>query len=186
MSTEGEHPGGEALLERASRVELVVFDVDGVLTDGGLYYGPAGEAYKRFDVRDGHGMVLARLVGLRLALLTGRSSEAVAVRARELGVHSVLQGQRDKRSGLRVLLEEHGLPSSACAYMGDDWNDLPALSEVGLPACPCDAAAEVRARAAVITRARGGQGAARELLELVLRATGRLEQAMSFGVGSLA
>jgi 3-deoxy-D-manno-octulosonate 8-phosphate phosphatase (KDO 8-P phosphatase) len=162
-----------ALAERAAKVQLVVLDVDGVLTDGGLYYGPEGEAFKRFDVKDGHAIVMARLAGLPCAILTARSSEIVAVRARELGIPHVLQGQRDKGLALERLLAELSLSPEACAYMGDDTNDVEPLSRVGLPACPADAAPEACEQALLITRNPGGRGAVRELLELCLKSSGR-------------
>jgi len=137
-------PASAELLSRAASVKLLVFDVDGVLTDGGLYYGPSGEALKRFDVKDGHALVMARLVGLPGAVLTARTSSIVEIRARELRLAAVAQGKKDKVLGLREILEQLGTPAEACAYMGDDVNDLGALQMAGLPSCPADAAAEVR------------------------------------------
>ncbi|MBI3182705.1 MAG: HAD family hydrolase [Myxococcales bacterium] len=171
-------PGGDELLSLARSVELVVLDVDGVLTDGSLYYGPRGEALKRFDVRDGHGAVLARLTGLKVAVLTARKSRAVEVRARELGLAKVMQGHKDKRAGLERLLAELSVRPQACAYMGDDVNDLSPMALAGLPACPADAALEVRQEALFIARLPGGHGAARELIELILKASGRWPKAL--------
>ena len=168
-------PGQEALWARAAAVRLVVLDVDGVLTDGGLYYGPAGEAFKRFDVKDGHALVLARYAGLPAAILTARSSDIVAVRAKELGLAAVLQGQREKSAGLAQLCAQLGVPPEHCAYIGDDVNDLGPLSRVGLAACPADAVPEVRATAHLVCDAPGGRGAVRQLVELCLRASGRWE-----------
>ncbi len=167
-----------SVTERAAKVKLVVFDVDGVLTDGALWYGPAGEALKRFDVKDGHAMVLARLTQLPVALLTARTSPIVELRAAELKLAKVAQGQREKGAGLVTLCSELGVSPSDCAYMGDDVNDLPALRQVALSACPADAVAEVRSEVHFISRKTGGHGAARELLELVLKATGRWAQAL--------
>lgn len=160
---------------RAAKVQLVVLDVDGVLTDGGMYYGPSGEALKRFDVKDGHGIVMARIAGLPCAILTARTSEIVAVRAKELGIRHVLQGQIDKGAALDRLLDELQLPPEAVAYMGDDTNDVGPLIRVGLPACPADAAPEARERALFISKRPGGHGAVRELLELCLKSSGRWE-----------
>ena len=168
-----------SLVERAAAVKLVVFDVDGVLTDGGLWYGPAGEALKRFDVKDGHAMVMARLTGLPIALLTARISPMVEVRAAELKLARVLQGRREKGAGLLELCGELGVTPAACAYMGDDVNDLPALRMAGLSACPADAVAEVRSEVHLVSQRPGGQGAARELLELVLKSTHRWAEAMT-------
>jgi len=164
---------------RARDIELLVLDVDGVLTDGGLYYGPEGEALKRFNVRDGHGLVLARAVGLRAAILTARRSKIVELRGTELGVSPISQGNRDKARGFVDLLELVGLPAAKVAYVGDDVNDLPALKAARLAACPCDAAPEVLRAAHFVTRAKGGHGAVREVVELVLKARGLWAQALS-------
>ena len=172
-------PARGELEARAAAVRLVVFDVDGVLTDGGLYYGPDGEALKRFDVRDGHAIVLAGKAGLPCAALSARTSEIVARRARELGMAAVRQGSREKAETLEELLAQLSIHAAACAYMGDDLNDLAAMSRVGLPACPSDAAPEVRARALFVARQQGGRGAARELIELCLRASGRWQTVIS-------
>lgn len=166
------------LQARAARVKLLVFDVDGVMTDGGLYYGPQGEAFKRFDVKDGHAIVLARLTGLPAAILTARSSEIVAVRGRELGLVKVLQGKKDKGEGFDELCNELQVEHGDCAYMGDDVNDLAPMQRAGLAACPADAAPEVRAFCHYIAPSRGGFGAVRELCELVMKATGRWEKAL--------
>lgn len=166
-------------IERAKKVELLVLDVDGVLTDGGLYYGPDGEALKRFDVKDGHGIVLCRDTGLPAAILTARTSLAVEVRSKELRIPFVLQGQRDKKAGLEKLLELSGLSAERLAYMGDDVNDLPVLSRVGFAAAPADARQEVKDLAHYVCENRGGHGAVRELCELLLRAKGLWESALA-------
>jgi 3-deoxy-D-manno-octulosonate 8-phosphate phosphatase (KDO 8-P phosphatase) len=166
--------------ERARRVKLVVFDVDGVLTDGGLWYGPDGEVLKRFDVKDGHAMVLARLTGLPVALLSARSSRIVEARARELQLAKVYQGRREKGPAFAELCAQLHVSPEEAAYMGDDVNDLPAMDQAGLSACPSDAAPEVRHQAHFVSTRPGGHGCARELLELVLRATGRWEKALEW------
>lgn len=163
---------------RASRVRALILDVDGVLTDGGLHYGPTGEAFKRFDVKDGHGLVLCRLTGLKLGILTARTSDIVAVRARELGFHSVHQGKKDKSAALDVMMFELGVAADELAYMGDDLNDLPVLARVGLAACPADAVAEVRSSAHFVSQSPGGKGAVRELCEFLLKETSRWEAAL--------
>ncbi len=167
------------LRARARDVDLLVLDVDGVLTDGGLYYGPEGEALKRFNVRDGHGLVLARAVGLRAAILTARRSRIVEVRGTELGLSPISQGNRDKARGFADLLEQTGIDAGRVAYVGDDVNDLPALKAARLAACPADAAPEVLAAAHFVTRAKGGHGAVREVVELVLKARGQWEEALA-------
>jgi 3-deoxy-D-manno-octulosonate 8-phosphate phosphatase (KDO 8-P phosphatase) len=170
-----------AARRRASRVTMVVLDVDGVLTDGRLYFGARGEVLKAFDVRDGHGIKLLRSAGLGVALLTARSSRIVAARARELGIADVLQGQQDKLAGLRRLLRRAGVEAERCAYMGDDWPDLPVLAEVGFAAAVADAAPEVRRAAHWVAPAAGGRGAVRALAEYVLRAQSRFERLLQAG-----
>ena len=179
MQTEApSKPGREELTSRASRVRLLVFDVDGVLTDGGLYYGGDGEVMKRFNVKDGHALVMARLVGLPAAILTARTSRIVEARGRELGLAAVFQGRREKGPALDELLAQLHVPADACAYMGDDLNDLDPMSQSGLSACPADAVPEVRQEAHFVTQNVGGHGAARELVELCLRASGRWDDAV--------
>jgi 3-deoxy-D-manno-octulosonate 8-phosphate phosphatase (KDO 8-P phosphatase) len=175
----GQKPERAELLALAANVKLLIFDVDGVLTDGGLYYGHDGEAMKRFDVKDGHALVMARLVGLPAAALTARQSRILEVRAAELGFVGVLQGYRDKRAGLDSLCQSQQITPQMCAYMGDDLNDLGPMAEVGLSACPADAAPEVRQAAAFVAQSPGGRGAVRELVELCLKASGRFEKAMA-------
>lgn len=165
-------------LDRAKNIKAVVFDVDGVLTDGGLWYGPTGEVMKRFDVKDGHAMVLARLTDLPIALLTARSSKIVEVRAQELKLTKVFQGRREKGPAFEELCLELGVPPAEVAYMGDDVNDLPALSRAGLSGAPADAVPLVRESVHFVSTRPGGHGAAREFIELVLHATGRWEQAL--------
>jgi 3-deoxy-D-manno-octulosonate 8-phosphate phosphatase (KDO 8-P phosphatase) len=166
---------GSALARRAARVRLVALDVDGVLTDGRLYFGARGEALKAFDVRDGLGIRLLREAGIDVAVVTGRSSRIVAARARDLGIDKVLQGQSDKRAGLRRLLAGAGVSESDCAYMGDDWPDLPVLTAVGLAATVADAPEEVKRRVHWVAPSPGGRGAVRDLAKLVLRAQGRFD-----------
>ena len=153
---------------RAARVRLVILDVDGVLTDGRLYFGADGEALKVFDVRDGHGVHLLRQAGLGVALLSARSSPIVAQRAGELDIAPVLQGERDKLAGLDRLLAQTGATAARCAYMGDDLPDLPVMAKVGFAAAVADAVPEVRRAAHWIAQAEGGRGAVRALAEYVL------------------
>lgn len=154
----------------AARIELVVFDVDGVLTDGQIILGADGSEYKAFDVRDGLGMVRLREAGVTLAIITGRSSTVVATRMRELGIGHVYQGVRDKRATLLALQSELGIGVEQTCYLGDDLPDLPAMEVSGFAVAVADACAEVRRRVAWTTQARGGRGAARELCELILAA----------------
>jgi 3-deoxy-D-manno-octulosonate 8-phosphate phosphatase (KDO 8-P phosphatase) len=178
-------PTRRELTARAKDVDLLILDVDGVLTDGGLYYGPEGEALKRFNVRDGHGLVLARATGLRAAILTGRRSRIVEARGAELGISPISQGNKDKVAGLARLLEEAKVPASRAGYVGDDLNDLGPMLQVRFRACPADACAEVRANSHYVAEACGGHGAVREILELLLKAQGRWDDALAaMGGGS--
>ncbi len=157
---------------RARGIRCIVLDVDGVLTDGSLWYGAEGEAFKRFDVKDGHALVLARLVGVPVALLTARESRIVEVRAAELKLAKVFQGRRDKGLAFAELCVELKVSPGEVAYMGDDLNDLAPLSACGLSACPADAVDDVKSRVQWVSSKPGGHGAVRELVELVLQARG--------------
>lgn len=162
-------------LERASRVRLMLFDVDGVLTDGRLWYGAAGEAFKCFDARDGHGLKMLLEAGIAVALLSGRDSPAVAARAAELGIGCLLQGVADKRAAFERLLAERGLEPAAAGFMGDELVDLPVLTRCGFACAPPEAPPLVRRHAHFVCTARAGAGAAREVCEYLLRAQGRIE-----------
>ena len=165
-------------IERARRVRLMLFDVDGVLTDGRLWYGPQGEQLKAFHAHDGHGMKLLAAAGIRLALLSGRESAAVTQRAAELGIKLVLQGIADKRAAFEALLAELALDASAAGYMGDELVDLPVLRRCGFACAPREAPELVREHVHCVPRAAAGAGAAREVCEFVLRAQGRLDAAL--------
>ena len=167
-----------AFNKAAKKIKLLVFDVDGVLTDGGLYYGHEGEAFKRFNVKDGHALVMARLTGLPSAVLTARTSKIVAIRGEELKLAAILQGQKYKAPGLQTLCASLGFKPADCAYMGDDTNDLPPMELAGLSACPADAAIEVRQQADFVSKRPGGLGAVRDFVERVLKAQGRWQQAL--------
>ncbi len=164
------HISAQALVARAARIRLVLLDVDGVLTDGGLWYGAEGEALKVFDVKDGHGIVLAR-DHVDFGVISGRPGRASEVRLRELRFKHLVFGERDKLAGY-ARLAHLGIPDEQVAYMGDDVNDLPLLRKVGLSACPADAHPEVREAVHFVSRSAGGRGAVREVCELVLRAKG--------------
>jgi 3-deoxy-D-manno-octulosonate 8-phosphate phosphatase (KDO 8-P phosphatase) len=155
---------------RARRIRLAAFDVDGVLTDGTLYFTGSGEEMKAFNVRDGHGMKMLQAAGIRLAVITSRSSSAVEARARGLGVDFIYQGAADKGSALDELLVRAGVKAEEVAYMGDDVIDLPVLTRCGLAATVPDAPAAVLRHVHYVTRAGGGRGAVREMCELILQA----------------
>jgi len=161
--------------DRAAAVRLFVLDVDGILTDGRLFFGTDGEALKVFDVRDGHGVKLLREAGIEVAILSARRSPIVDRRARELGIAMVVQGATDKGASFAELARRQMLQPAQCGYMGDDWPDLPALAQAGFAATVADAAAEVRQVAHWTSCAPGGRGAVREVAEFILRAQGRFE-----------
>jgi 3-deoxy-D-manno-octulosonate 8-phosphate phosphatase (KDO 8-P phosphatase) len=159
--------------ERARRIRLLLFDVDGVLTDGKILLHADGSESKSFDIRDGTGIVLAQRAGLRTGLLSARHSGATAERAAQLRIPIVRQGSADKLETLEEIIAAEGISAGEVAFMGDDLLDLPVIEHVGLAAAPVDAADEVRSRAHWIATRRGGDGAVRELIEMVLKAQGR-------------
>src|SRR5690348_15277836 len=161
-------------LERARRVRLVVFDVDGVLTDGRLWYGPQGEALKAFHAFDGHGVKMLQQAGLQAAILSGRDMAAVVERARELAIAHVVQGAANQRRAFEALLRRLKLGRAATAYMGDDVVDLGVLERCGLACAPHEAPEAVRSVAHCIPSAPAGRGAAREVCEFILEAQGKL------------
>ncbi|MFO0879541.1 MAG: phenylphosphate carboxylase subunit delta [Gemmataceae bacterium] len=162
-----------SLRERCAAIELLVLDVDGVLTAGGIIYGShrgeAAQEIKIFHVRDGSGLKLWHAAGKRSAILTGRTSPLVRLRADELGIGRVLQGAENKRVGLEQLLRDEGMEPRAVCYVGDDLPDAAAMRQVGLAVAPADACADARATAHYIAKASGGQGAVRETIERILR-----------------
>jgi 3-deoxy-D-manno-octulosonate 8-phosphate phosphatase (KDO 8-P phosphatase) len=164
---------------RAAGVRLMIFDVDGILTDGSLHYGPDGEVIKTFNVLDGHGIKLLQQSGVATAIISARRSDIVVRRAADLGVQHVHQGVHDKRTAFEQLLETTGLDAGECGFVGDDVIDLPILSRVGFAASVPNGHREVRARVHYVTQASGGQGAARELCDFILRAQGNYEAALA-------
>jgi len=165
-------------LDRARRIRLMIFDVDGVLTDGRLWYGPAGEELKSFHSFDGHGMKMLAASGVACAVLSGRRSAAVAARCAELGVPHVLQGIDDKLAAYESLLGSLEVRAEASGFMGDEVVDLPVLARCGFACAPREAREEVRASAHYIASTPAGYGAAREVCEYVMRAQGTLERAL--------
>lgn len=166
-------------LARAKRVRLMLFDVDGVLTDGRLWYGPSGEALKAFSVLDGHGIKLLLQSGVAVGLLSGRSSPAVTQRAAELGIAHVLQGIDDKLAAFESLAARLGIPAAETGFMGDEVIDLPVLRRCGFACAPGAAHELVLARAHYVPRAPAGGGAAREVCEFLMRAQGTLQAALA-------
>ena len=169
----------EQLNETARRIELVIFDVDGVLTDGSLFIGDDGQEYKAFNSKDGHGIRMLQECGIRAAILTGRQSEVVKHRTRDLGIELVMQGYRDKRPAFEALLKETSLTPEVIAYVGDDVVDLPVMKQVGLAIAVADAHPMVLEHADWITRAAGGRGAARDVCEFLIQARGMLDEKLA-------
>lgn len=165
------HPeGGDA---RLRAIKLVVLDVDGVMTDGGIIVDDDGVESKRFHVHDGSGVWLLRRAGIETAIISGRDVKCVAVRARDLRIPHVIQGRHDKVQAFEELRARLGLRAEECAYMGDDVLDVPLLRHVGFGAAPANARPEAKAASRLVTEARGGDGAVRELAEAILKAQGR-------------
>jgi 3-deoxy-D-manno-octulosonate 8-phosphate phosphatase (KDO 8-P phosphatase) len=160
----------------AARVRLLLLDVDGVMTDGRLLVGSDGDAASFFNIRDGAALYFARRAGLKTGILSGRTSAATLARAEALKMDVIRQGALDKLPAYRAVLEELGVTDEEVAFMGDDLLDLPVLARAGLSAAPADAAPEVRARVAWVSSRRGGDGAVRDLVELVLKAQGRWDE----------
>lgn len=163
--------------ELASQIQLLILDVDGVLTDGSLFYDNHGQEYKAFNSRDGHGLRMLQEAGIKVALLTGRQSELVQHRARNLNIPAelVFQGFRDKRPAFEALLAQTGLTADQIAYIGDDVVDLPVMTKVGLAIAVADAHPFVKQHAAWVSHLSGGRGAVREACEMLLDARGELQ-----------
>jgi 3-deoxy-D-manno-octulosonate 8-phosphate phosphatase (KDO 8-P phosphatase) len=160
------------LLLRAQAVRIVFFDVDGVLTDGGLNFTETGETIKRFNVLDGQGFKLLQRAGIHIAVITGRDSAPLRTRLKALGVQHAVYGTEDKRPAAEAILNTLNLGWSQAAAMGDDWPDLPLLARCALACAPANAHAENKAQAHYVTQRAGGHGAARELCDMVLTAQG--------------
>ncbi|MFZ9181965.1 MAG: KdsC family phosphatase [Hylemonella sp.] len=164
------------LLLLAQGVQVAFFDVDGVLTDGGLYLSELGETLKRFHILDGLGLKLLSQAGITPVVITGRDSAPLRLRLQALGVQHAYFGTEDKRPAAEQALNKLGLSWAQAAAIGDDWSDLPVLTRSALAVAPANAHTELRARAHYVTHARGGEGAAREFCDLLLVASGRYAQ----------
>ncbi len=163
------------ILEKARKIRLVIFDVDGVLTDGSLYLTDSGDEIKAFNSHDGHGIKMLRASGVKVAIITGRESRCVDLKAKDLGVTLLYQGAKNKLPVFEALLKKLELDASACAYVGDDLIDLPVMLRCGLAVCVPAAPALVKKHAHYVTRHEGGCGAAREICEIVMRAQDTLD-----------
>ena len=164
-------------------IKRLILDVDGTLTDGGIYYDSTGNELKKFSVKDGAGLVALRRAGVQVMICTGRECEAVRRRAADLHLEYVYQNVGNKAAFLCDFFKEHGLSREETAYCGDDWNDLAAMALCGFVACPADAADAVKARADYVCPQKGGEGAVRGAAEEILRREGRLESAVQAAFG---
>ena len=160
----------QEVLEKAKNIQVVIFDVDGILTDGTLYLTDGGEEIKAFNSHDGHGMKMLKASGVELAIITSRESRCVELRAENLGISLIYQGAKNKLQVFEVLLTKLGLDVSACAYVGDDLIDLPVMLRYGLSICVPAASALVKKQAHYVTHLEGGHGAVREVCEMVMLA----------------
>lgn len=167
------------LVDRARSIKLLILDVDGVLTDGRMIVGSDGSEYKCFDVKDGTGVTLALRAGIRIAIITGKSSKIVEQRAAALGIELLFQEVHDKLQVYRTLLREEGLSDHQVAFIGDDLIDLPVLRRVGLAIAVADAVAPVKAVAHWVTTRVGGRGAVREVIELLLTSQGKWQDILA-------
>jgi 3-deoxy-D-manno-octulosonate 8-phosphate phosphatase (KDO 8-P phosphatase) len=168
----------QAIYAKASRIRLAVFDVDGVMTDGSLYLTDSGEEMKAFNSLDGHGMKMLHESGVELAIITGRTSRTVELRAKNLGIEIVYQGVADKALAFASLLKASALDAATVSYMGDDVVDLPVLVRCGFALTVAGAPLLVRQHADYVTQAKGGHGAVREACELIMHAQGKLAPAL--------
>lgn len=160
--------------ERAKKVKLIIMDVDGTLTDGGIYISENGELFKPFNCRDGLGIALAKRAGIEVAIITGRASKHVLIRAQELNINpeAILQGHLDKRAAYIELKSKFNLADEEIAYIGDDIIDLPVMVQVGFTGTVANAVTEVKTRCCVVSDFNGGEGAVREVIEFILKAKG--------------
>jgi len=163
---------------KAANIRMVIFDVDGVLTDGSLYLGDDGQEYKAFNSKDGHGMKMLQASGVAIAIITGRTSEVVRIRMQSLGIEHVFQGIQDKRNAYDELKQQIGLQDTQIAYVGDDVVDLPVMTRVGLAISVADGHELVKKHAHWTTGHGGGRGAAREVCEFLMDAQGTLGSAL--------
>ena len=171
------------ILEKEAAVRLVIFDVDGVLTDGSLFYGDDGQEYKAFNSRDGHGMKMLQQSGVNIGIITGRTSEVVRIRMESLGIEHVYQGQLDKLPAFHDLIGKLGLEAEQVAYVGDDVVDLPIMTRVGLAIAVQDAHPLVKQHAHWTTPNCGGRAASRDVCELVMQAQETLEPLLNGYLG---
>lgn len=159
--------------DKAKRVRMLILDVDGVLTNGQIFFGNEGELFKQFNVQDGMGISLFRQAGYKVAVITGRTSDIVRLRSAELKIDDVYQGSMSKKAALQDVLNKHHLTADEVCYIGDDLIDIPVMNRVGFPCAVANAVLEVKQSAAYVAEKEGGRGAVREIVELILKAQGR-------------
>ena len=164
-------------IDKAAAIELLIVDVDGVLTDGRIILDGKDGEYKAFHVRDGHGIKLIQRIGVKVAIITGRSSQVVQRRADELGIEIVVQGSKDKMKDYIKIMDDLKLSDDQVAYVGDDIVDLPVMRRVGLPIAVADAEEYVRQEALLVTDRAGGRGAVREVTDMIMKAKGKWDEA---------
>ncbi len=179
-----EMPAAGNAADRASRVKLMIFDIDGVFTDGSLFFSADGDAMKSFNSLDGHGVKMLQSAGVQTAIITGRQSCIVAARALELAITHLYQGVDDKTVALAELLQKTGIAASECGYMGDDWPDLAVMRLAGFAAAPANAHPEVIRRVHWVAESRGGHGAVREVCDAILRAQHRYDEMLAAAMGA--
>ena len=175
------------LLKRAARIKLLLLDVDGVLTDGRLYFSNQGDEFKTFSTLDGHGIKMLQKSGVKVGIITGRTSNLVAKRAADLGIQILVQGREDKWEALQEILGEHPLTLEDIAFMGDDWPDLSVMNRVGLALTPANGHHTVVERSHWQSQARGGEGAVREACDMLMKAQNTFDQLLEgyLGQGAL-
>ncbi|SMM99973.1 3-deoxy-D-manno-octulosonate 8-phosphate phosphatase [uncultured Candidatus Thioglobus sp.] len=166
-------------INKAKKIKLIIFDVDGVLTDGGLYFTAEGTEIKRFNSLDGHGIKMLKDNGIEPAIITARNSKAVEYRMKNLGIEHFYQGQSDKVAAFKDLIKTLNVSTDEVAYVGDDVVDLPVMNQVGFTIAPANAHDIVKQRADLITEKSGGYGAVREVCDFILKAQGKFDTAMS-------
>jgi len=174
--TESPETASTDIIRKVGEVKLLILDVDGVLTDGAITYSDDGREYKSFNVRDGHGIKLLMRAGIDVAVITARNSTIVERRCKELGIEHLYQGALTKLIVYEELLGKLGLDPSETAYVGDDLIDQPVLKRAGFSAAPCDAVEEVRSVVDCVTKAPGGGGAVREVIEIILKIQDKWEE----------
>jgi 3-deoxy-D-manno-octulosonate 8-phosphate phosphatase (KDO 8-P phosphatase) len=164
------------LIERMKRIKMILLDVDGVLTDGGIILGNEGEEIKKFDIQDGMGVTLARMAGMKVGIITGRQSSLVERRAKELNMDVVMQGFFHKLPAYQEILRSYPFEENEICYMGDDFLDLEVLERVGLAVTPANGRPQIKAMAHFVTQASGGKGAVRELVDTIITAKGMWDE----------